>query len=202
MSANAPSKLESSNLKSSNLKWWSSPRTLLRYILGLDDSRHSIALGTAVGMFIGMTPTVGVQMIIVIVVAFLTKPLFHFNRMAALLTVYISNPLTMIPIYYFNYKVGTIFFGGDVSHAQFSSIFKYEGFQEWFNTIKELFVVIGSPLIVGSLVVATVLALPTYPLMRYLLKSFRRKSTGEKILDTTSKHAQENVIVSEENEEK
>ena len=75
------------------LRWWSDPRSLLRHILMLDDTPHSIALGTAIGMFIGMTPTVGIQMILVIVFAFLVKPLFTFNRIAALITVYISNPL-------------------------------------------------------------------------------------------------------------
>ena len=41
--------------------------------------------------------------------ALLFKWLFHFNRMAAIIGVYISNPVTMIPIYWFLYKVGTIF---------------------------------------------------------------------------------------------
>ena len=51
--------------KKKQFHWWSDPRKLLRHILLLDDSAHSIALGTAVGMTIGLTPTVGVQMILV-----------------------------------------------------------------------------------------------------------------------------------------
>ena len=35
------------------LHWWTSPRTLLRYILMLDDTPHSIALGTAIGLAAG-----------------------------------------------------------------------------------------------------------------------------------------------------
>ena len=85
------------------------PRSLLRKILLLDDTAHSIALGTAIGMFIGMTPTVGIQMILVLCLAFATRPLFHFNKVAALLTVYISNPFTVLPIYWFNYSIGTYF---------------------------------------------------------------------------------------------
>lgn len=74
--------------------WKYSPRMLLRSILMLDDSAHSIALGTAIGMFIALTPTVGIQMLMVLCVAFLTRPFFKFNQVASLITVYVSNPLT------------------------------------------------------------------------------------------------------------
>ena len=82
--------------KGSSLKWWNSPRTLLRGILMLEDTPHSIALGTSIGMAIGLTPTVGIQMILVMCTAWLTHKLFHFNRVAALITVYISNPIKSV----------------------------------------------------------------------------------------------------------
>ena len=167
------------------LKWWSSPRALVRHILCLDDSHHSIAMGTTVGMFIGMTPTVGIQMVIVIFVALLTKRFFEFNRVAALVTVYISNPVTMIPIYYLDYKVGTIFFGGDVTQDEFAKILQYESFQEWWTTIVDLFVGIGVPLIVGSLVVASICSAITYPVMRSVLKTFPRKKASSENISTT-----------------
>lgn len=158
-----------------SLKWYSSPREILRYLLGLDDTHHSIALGTTIGMFIGMTPTVGVQMILVMIVAFLTKRFFHFNRLAALITVYISNPVTMVPIYYLDYKIGTLFFESHHTMAHFEQILEYDNFAGWWRTIRELFVGVGLPLVVGSLVVATVCAAATYPLMRLLLKRFHRR---------------------------
>ena len=165
------------------LKWWSSPRTLLRHILMLDDAPHSIALGTAIGMFIGMTPTVGIQMILVIVVAFLTQSLFRFNRVAALITVYISNPLTVAPIYFFHYIVGTLFVGGNITWNEFSEKLRSNSdlgwWQEWWEKINWLFVEVGAPLILGSLVVATVLGIATYPVMRRLLRSFRKKKSNE-----------------------
>src|SRR3990172_6945415 len=80
-------------------RWWTRPRTFIRHILLADDTPHSIALGTAIGTFIGLTPTGGVQMLLVMLVAFLCRPLFRFNQIAALLMVYISNPLTAVPIY-------------------------------------------------------------------------------------------------------
>jgi uncharacterized protein (DUF2062 family) len=80
------------------IHWWSNPRTLLRTILSLDDTPHQIALGAAIGMFIAMTPTIGIQMALVMLVALLTRPFFHFNRVAALVMVYLSNPITMVPL--------------------------------------------------------------------------------------------------------
>ena len=158
---------------SSPLRWWSSPRTLLRYILMLDDTPHSIALGTAIGMFIGLTPTVGIQMILVMVVAGLTSRLFQFNRVAALLTVYISNPLTVVPIYWGLYEVGTIFVGGHLSREHFAGILEYNTLGEWWETIVALGVEVGEPLLVGTCIVATLGGVVTYPVMRWLLQSFR-----------------------------
>jgi len=161
------------------LQWWSSPRTILRTILTLDDTPHSVALGTAIGIFIGMTPTVGIQMILVMVFAYLTRPFFSFNRVAALITVYLSNPLTVVPIYWFDYKVGTLFIAGNATRDEFAQILHYHGLIGWWNSLCALFVDVGAPLIVGSLVVATVCGGVTYPLMRYLRSTERRRPASQ-----------------------
>ena len=157
-----------------HLHWWSSPRTLLRYVLSLDDSAHHIALGTAIGMFIGLTPTVGIQMFLTIAVYYLCRPLFHFNCKAAIVTVYISNPLTMLPLYWFDYRVGQVFFGGDVTKTELGKILEYHGFAEWWRTIFTLFVDLGWTMLAGSLLVGTVGGLLTYPTVLWLTKRFRR----------------------------
>lgn len=156
------------------LSWWSSPRLWLRAILMLDDTPHAIALGTAIGMFVALTPTVGIQMVMVLTLAVLTRRLFHFNKVAGLITVYVSNPLTIVPIYWFCYKVGTIYFPSTITREEFAAIFEYEGLREWWRAITRLFVDVGGPLIVGSLIVASLAALITYPLMRRLLRRIRR----------------------------
>ncbi len=166
--------MEKKNKKS----WWKSPRDLMRQILLLNDSEHSVALGTTVGVFFGMTPTVGVQMLLIILVAFATKPFFYFNRIAALVSVYISNPLTMLPIYWFDYKVGTFIVEGNMTKEEFSKILEFNIFSEWWNTVVGLFLDVGWPLFWGSLILATTASLITYPTMRYLLKSFHHSDNG------------------------
>ena len=161
------------------------PREILRAILMLDDSPHSIALGTAVGMFIAMTPTVGIQMVLVVAVSLLTRRLFQFNRIAALLTVYVSNPFTVVPIYWFNYCVGAFFVDANVTYADFEAALHYEGLAEWWATVETLLFEVGTPLLLGSLVVATVTGLPTYPAMKWLVLHVRRDKTAKDSAQST-----------------
>lgn len=163
------------------------PRRVLRRILMLDDTAHSIALGTAIGMFIGMTPTVGIQMVLVLCLAFATRRLFHFNKVAALLTVYVSNPFTVLPIYWFNYSIGTYFVDATVTYEDFARTLEYEGFGQWWDTVVALFVQVGAPLLLGSLIVATVTSLPTYPLILWMVRKVRQESGSDGIDGTLKK---------------
>ena len=169
-------KMDKSNLpqNAASLRWWSDPRALLRYVLALDDTPHHIALGTAIGMFIGLTPTVGIQMGIVVAVYFLLSPFLRFNCAAALVTVYISNPLTMLPLYWFDYCVGRMLIGGNVTRDELAGILTYDGFADWWRTMISLFIDLGATMFVGSAIVASCGALITYPLMRYLFHNLRR----------------------------
>jgi len=161
-------------------RWWLSPREWLRSIVSLDDSVHNIALGTAIGVFIALTPTVGIQMILVMLVALFLR----FNRMAALIAVYITNPITTIPIYYFNYKVGTLIFEETWTYEDFSRILS----GRWRQALEELVFEVGLPLLVGSLIVATVCSVVTYPGMCWLLQTLRgraaRDESAEAVLST------------------
>lgn len=159
--------------------WWVGPATLLRRILTLEDTPHSVAMGVTVGMFIGLTPTVGIQMVLVMILAALTWRCFRFNRIAALLTVYVSNPITTVPIYYFNYKVGTLFVAGDLTREDFAHILRPRGFSDWWQALVELFVEVGTPLVIGSLIVATVCAAISYPAMRWALHVVRQQTAGQ-----------------------
>lgn len=161
---------------------------LLRSILMLDDSAHSIALGTAIGMFIALTPTVGIQMLMVICFAFMTRPLFRFNQFASLITVYVSNPLTIVPIYWFDYKIGTYYVGGSLTQNDFARILEFEGFSGWWETVKQLLLEVGSPLIIGSLVVATFFSLATYPIMLRLVMHFQKRRPAADPVETEAQN--------------
>ena len=70
---------------------------------------EEIAKGVALGIFIGMTPTFGFQMAIALFFAYLLKE----NRLAAILGVWVTNPLTAPVIYAIEYEMGRILLGMD-----------------------------------------------------------------------------------------
>jgi len=134
---------------------------------------HAIALGAAIGMLFGLTPTVGLQTAEVILFALVTRKLFYFNRTAALTFIYVSNPLTTAPIYYGLYWVGSYFVPGEATLEQFQQILTFDGFSGWWQALTELATDIGLPLVIGTLCVAPGAAIVTYPLTRLLLQWYR-----------------------------
>ncbi len=83
----------------------------LRYqylkIVRLKDSPRNIAKGLALGIFLGMTPTMGFQMPI----AFAFASILKENKVASVLGVWVTNPITAPAIYFFNYKLGAMALG-------------------------------------------------------------------------------------------
>ena len=71
-------------------------------VLHADDTPHRLALGIALGMFVGWTPTVGLQMLLVVLLA----PSFRVNPIVGIPIVWVSNPFTIVPIYFSNYWFG------------------------------------------------------------------------------------------------
>jgi uncharacterized protein (DUF2062 family) len=79
-------------------------RKVLRRVVYSKSSASSIAGGMALGIFVGLTPTFGFQMI---PAAFLAA-LFRVNILAAVLAVWITNPFTAAFIYYSEYWIGKL----------------------------------------------------------------------------------------------
>jgi uncharacterized protein len=151
---------------------WLHPRVLLRSVLAEDDTPHHIALWAAIGMFVGLTPTPGIQMLLVLGIYYVCRPLFTFNRPAGLAAVYVSNPLTAVPLAWLGYQVGRLFVGGDLTRDEIAAVLNHQG-ASWWQAIIDLVVELGWAYLIGSIVVAAVGGIITYPVMRYLLHLFR-----------------------------
>lgn len=121
----------------------------LRLIL-LPDTPHNVALGAALGIFVGLTPTVAVQMAIAVFLAWLLGG----SKVAAAIGVWISNPLTIPPLYAAFYYLGK-FLSPFMAHAQLPP--------DW--GIQELLAVGGQAFLtamIGGLVMGIVAAPLTY----------------------------------------
>lgn len=82
--------------------WRSARNFIYKRILHADDTPHRIALGVALGTFVGFTPTMGAQTVIALALA----TLFRANKVVCLPFVWITNPFTFAPIYWACWRFG------------------------------------------------------------------------------------------------
>ena len=149
-------------------------RFLVYRVLSINDSPHRIALSVAVGIFITWTPTIGLQMMLTIALCFLLRA----NKLVGVPFVWISNPLTIVPIYVPNYVVGCWILGRTPTDAwknltaasSFSTGF-WSRAVDWFDAIKPIFV----ELWIGSLAVGLVLGVMTYFTVYRMIVVYRAK---------------------------
>jgi len=82
-------------------------RRLYRKVVRLEDSKISIARGMALGAIFGSLMPPGLQLVTGIPVALLLGA----NPLALIAGTFISNPVTYIPLYTFNCRIGALFIG-------------------------------------------------------------------------------------------
>ena len=74
----------------------------------LQGDPHYIAMGVAIGVFVGVTPTIPFHTVLAIALAFVLRG----SKPAAIIGVWFANPVT-VPLFYIgSYKVGVFVFGG------------------------------------------------------------------------------------------
>jgi uncharacterized protein len=128
----------------------------------MSDSPERLARGLAVGIFAGFFPFVGTQSLFAIALAL---P-FRANKLAAVLGTWVSNPLTSLPLYLFNFKIGCALLG---LSADFSS----DGLSltETLLALREEFL---SALFLGCFVSGLVASPIGYWIALRLIRSWRR----------------------------
>lgn len=154
-------------------------------VLHVDDTPHRIALGVAMGIFIAWTPTIGIQMVLTI----LLSALLGANKLVGVPFVWISNPFTAPFIYYYtNFKIGRWMLGGNYQRPNFFKAFKVSGswwLEVWVNRIQAWWQAtwdVFAPMWLGSLVMATVLAVTTYFAVRHAVIAYRRHRSQKRSL--------------------
>ena len=117
-------------------------------------NRRSISGAVAVGLFCSLIP-VPFQMLLAAVVAII----FRVNILIAVPIVWVSNPVTMPPIFYFCYQVGVSILGSTTRAFNFELSF------QWLANELEF---IWQPFLLGCLVVASVTSFLGYCVIRLL----------------------------------
>jgi hypothetical protein len=168
--------MRSRSLKARKSRKYSSNRLLrfLRYwyirLMRLQGHPREIARGFASGFF----PWIGLQIIIAIFLA----TLFRANKIAAAAGTYISNPVTDLPIFLFNYRLGE-FILGQSGRSNVGDIFQTnQSFTEKLASSGGQFLL---TLFFGCLLSATVFATITYFVSyRLVHQRYHRRQTRRK----------------------
>jgi len=84
-------------------------RDKLRQVIGIKDSPRKIALSFGIGVFLGMSPLLGLHTILGIVLAWGLR----LNKFVTIVGVYVTNPWTIVPIYTFATWLGARLLGMD-----------------------------------------------------------------------------------------
>ena len=123
---------------------------IIQSIKELHGNPHYLAMGMGIGVFVGMTPTFPFHTIISIPLAHI----FRGSKRAALLGVWISNPLTLPFCYYISYKVGMLTLD---KPSPFKSL-DLTSFDDFLNLGLE----VGGAMMMGGLILGVILGLLTY----------------------------------------
>ncbi|MGQ0553626.1 MAG: DUF2062 domain-containing protein [Planctomycetota bacterium] len=135
-------------------------------IVRAQGSPRSIARGAALGTWLTLTPTVGIQMSIAAAIGI---P-WGANLPIAIAIIWLSNPLTIIPLYYSYYWLGEQLLLRDARSykelaRQFIDVFRQieaGGWSGFLDAMRVLGDGVLWPMVLGSLVIATACAIPAY----------------------------------------
>ena len=164
------------------------PRRAARYyylkLLRLQGDPETLARGVAIGIFVGITPTLPLHTVLTLFCAYLLGG----NSIAALIAaVLISNPLTLLPQYYLCWKIGNWLLPGRLSWHKIQEVMAMihadAGFSESLRTLGHLGYEAVSVLMVGGIIMALPTALIAYPLSRQMFATIRRKRRQKHVLD-------------------
>ena len=151
---------------------------VIHNLLHADDPPHVLALGMAIGILVAFTPTVGVQML---VAGFLSW-LMRANKAVSVAVVWISNPATMIPIYWYCYRIGCAILALDPIGRHWWAELAAPP-HGWWAAVKfywSRFIEIAGPLWLGSFVVGSICGYVTYYAVYHAIRHYRLRRNHER----------------------
>lgn len=155
-------------------------RRALRSIVTLKGSPEAIALGTAIGVVIAFTPTIGFQMLLGALIA----TILGASRPAAMAPSCITNPLTIPPVYAFTYWLGSFFWKGPPAsdvYGRLVGIVEALGTLRWYQFVAQFtqFLRIGLDvwiaMMIGGLIVGGICAAASYPFVLRGVRAYRNR---------------------------
>ena len=160
-------------LRNREYPWYLRPfEALLRHPTFFSVSRRSVAGAIWVGLFVALLPLPG-QTIFAPLIALVLR----VNLPIAAIGVWFTNPVTMLPIFYFEYRLGALILNRPLQE------FTLEISWRWF---RDGVADVWQPLLLGSFVTATVVAATAYVVISVIWRlvvaaRYRRRRAAEKV---------------------
>lgn len=149
----------------------------------LKGNPYALAGGFAIGVFIGLTPTIPLHTIAILAITLLTRT----STIAGILSSWIvCNPLTYIPIYYFSLVVGNLTTPYELNWAKIRTVLDVLLSSESFSTSMHTVFDLGYEALIVLCVGGCIFALPFTVASYYMSLSFffkiKRKRQQKRIL--------------------
>ena len=135
-------------------------RERLQLILSVKDTPHRLSLAFSLGVFIGMSPLLGLHTVLGVLVS----TVFRLNRLVTLAGVFVTNPWTIIPIYTFSTLVGARCLG--IKHILPDIDWNHITFGALLNDFRPLLM----PFIFGTVLIGVFSSLISYAIIYHLTK--------------------------------
>ena len=136
----------------------------------LQGDPHYIAMGMAIGVFVAITPTIPFHTAIALALAFILRG----SKPAAVIAVWVSNPVT-IPIFYLgSYKVGNFILGNSIPFDP-----KYESLSE----LAKLGMDATIAMIAGGVILGIVPGIAVYFITRKIFITLRARRVEKHLID-------------------
>jgi uncharacterized protein (DUF2062 family) len=163
------------------------PRRAAKYyylrFLRLRGKPGELARGVAIGIFVGITPTIPFHTILALILAMILRG----SKIAALLsTVLVSNPLTFVLQYYLAFRIGNWLSPRNISWEKMTKLMEALSsgahFRESFTALGHMGMDTLMTLLVGGSILAIPFTIESYVLSFLFFKSLQQKRLEKHIL--------------------
>lgn len=150
--------------------WIRTKRFCVHNILHADDPPHNLALGIAVGLFVAFLPLIGIQMGLAFGLAWLVRA----NKAVAVALVWISNPVTMVPVYYPGYWLGCKIMDLPIA-AEWLELLQSSSLRDFFENLQD----VAAPLFLGTFILAALIGIVSYYPSLAVIRNYRLRRWGQ-----------------------
>ncbi len=168
---------------------WDIRRTLRYHYLRfkrLQGSPASLAMGSAIGAAVAITPTLPLHTIIIVCLTLLLR----VSTVAAIIAgTIVSNPLTFVPQYYLAWKIGSFFFPGRLNWERIQQVLEQlraQGLLESLHTLSHLSLDAILVMMTGGIAMAIPTGLFCYFFTYWFFTNLRLKRQQKHLLNHRS----------------